>query len=161
MDSQTTISTILSQFRQDHPDGFAIALHIKFTAPRYLFQAYDSEWIETYSREGLVLRDPTVRWGFANTGTIRWSVLAETDSAGVLARAAQHGLRYGATLALDSDGSRSVASFANAERELTDPEIATLARRLDELHRLTRGIETLTPRFHETLKQLSIFLTRG
>jgi LuxR family transcriptional regulator len=161
MDSQATISAILSQFRRDHPDGFAIALHIKFTAPRYLFQAYDSAWIDTYSREGLVMQDPTVRWGFANTGAVRWSALAETDGARVMARAAEHGLRFGATLALDSGGSRSVASFARGDRELTDAEIAALADKLEELHRLTRGLETLTPRFHDTLKQMSIYLTRG
>lgn len=165
MDRQTRTSEILSRLRAAHPVGFAIALHVKFTAPQYLFQAYASDWIDLYTREGLVLRDPTVRWGFVNSGAIRWSALADPggdpEGADVMRLAAEHGLAYGFTLANDAGGSRSIASFARPEREATEAEIEAAAAELATLHDLTRGIEVLTPRFHDALKQMSMYLTRG
>jgi LuxR family transcriptional regulator len=160
MDRQNKISDLLSQLRAAHPAGFAIALHVEFSAPRYLFQAYASDWIDLYTREGLVLRDPTVRWGFVNTGAIRWSALDDPEGAEVMRLAAEHGLRYGFTLAIEAGGSRSIASFARPDRESTDAEIAEATGVLTQLHDLTRGVETLTPRFHDALKQMSIYLTR-
>ena len=128
MERQARIGESLGRLRDAHPTGFAIALHVKYSAPQYLFQAYDSEWIDIYTRHGLVLRDPTVRWGFANTGAIRWSKLVDPegapDGAEVLRLAAEHGLRYGFTLAVEEKGSRSIASFARPDREATDDEIA-------------------------------------
>jgi LuxR family transcriptional regulator len=161
MTTETETAHLLAAIRQAAPAGFAIALHIRFTAPRYLFQAYPREWIELYSREGLVLQDPTVRWGFAHTGTVRWSALAGDDPRGVLARAAGHGLRYGFTAATDAGGSRSVASFARGDREFDDGEIAAIAALLAELHDRTLTAETLSPADHEALKRMSVLLTHS
>lgn len=153
------ISTLLARLHAASPAGFAIALHVRFTAPRYLFQSYANAWLDTYSREGLVLHDPVVRWGFGNEGAIRWSALE--DPAGVMARAAAHGLRHGAVIAFVRDGSRTMAGFARADREPRDEEIAALRSILEELHDLTATIETFSPDVHRTLKQMSIYLTRG
>ena len=161
MDRAAGISKILASLRSAYPAGFAIALHIEFTAPKYLLQAYPADWIDTYSREGLVLHDPAVRWGFAHTGAVRWSALDDPGEARVMARAAEHGLRYGVTLALDAGGSRSMAGFARGDRVASDAEIARLTDDLAALHALTQGLETLTPQFHETLKRMSIYLSRG
>ncbi len=165
MERQARIGESLGRLRDAHPAGFAIALHVKYSAPQYLFQAYDSEWIDTYTRHGMVLRDPTVRWGFANTGAIRWSKLVDPEGAPegaeVLRLAAEHGLRYGFTLAVEEKGSRSIASFARPDREATDDEIARAEAELTELHVLTRDLHQLTPAFHAALKQMSIFLTRS
>ncbi len=68
------------------PAGYAMALHISYTTPKFLFQAYDSDWMEQYSKQGLVLKDPTVKWGFENTGTINWRDLKDLDEAGYLSR---------------------------------------------------------------------------
>lgn len=159
MHAQDRISTLLTRLNAQNPAGFAIAMHVRFTSPRYLFQSYDTEWLATYSREGLVLNDPVVRWGFANEGTIRWSQL--DDPAGVMVRAADHGLRYGAVIAFVRAGTRSMAGFARADREHTDAEIAGLRHILEELHDLTAQAETLSPAVHATLKQMSIYLTHG
>lgn len=161
MDSQAQISACLTRLHAASPSGFAIALHIRFTSPRYLFQSYDKAWLDIYTREGFLLRDPTVGWGFENTGSIRWSALAALDTAGVLTRAAGVGLRFGVCLALVEGGSRSIASFTHRDRELTDAEIADRAADLAELHRLTATIDKLSPQVHETLKQMSIYLTHG
>ena len=161
MDSEDRISTLLARLHQASPAGFAIALHVRFTAPKYLFQSYAKDWLDTYSREGLVLHDPTVRWGFTNIGAIRWSELAVDDEHGVLARAAQHGLHYGVCVATVERGSRSMASFSRSDRDLTDAEIEALRAGLSELHDLTESVEALSPSVHMTLKQMSIYLTHG
>lgn len=161
MPRQETISTQLAKLHKASPAGFAIALHVKFTAPRYLFQSYSKEWLDTYSRLGLVLHDPVVRWGFTHTGAVRWSDLAGEDTAGVLLKAADHGMRYGVIIALVRDGSRSMAGFARNDRESTDEEIAALTDELIALHDITLTAERLSPAVHETLKQMSIYLTHG
>ena len=153
------ISSLLARLHQASPAGFAIALHVRFTAPKYLFQSYDKAWLDTYSREGLVLHDPVVRWGFSNVGTIRWSEL--DDPAGVMQRAAQHGLGFGVVVALLRDGLRTMAGFARSDRDFTDEEVDVLTDHLVELHDLTEPVEALSPNVHQTLKQMSIYLTHG
>lgn len=161
MDQNESIVGALRDLGAESPAGFAIALHISYVSPKYLFQAYPGEWIERYSAEGLVLKDPTVRWGFENTGSVRWSALEGDDPAGVIAMAREHGLGFGVTLALDEGGSRSVASFARNDREFLDPEVARISALLDRLHRDTALVEGLSPSVHEALRRMSIILTHG
>lgn len=161
MPSQEKISELIEKLHAAWPAGFAVGLHVTFTAPRYMFQSYEKSWLDTYTRLGLVLLDPVVRWGFSNTGTIRWSDLADQDDAGVLKRAAEHGLNYGAVTAIARNGTRSMGGFARSDREPTDAELATLSEDLTSLHDLTRDVEHLAPSVHETLKQMSIYLTHG
>ena len=161
MDKEASIAVLLEQVSESCPAGFAAALHIKFTSPRYLFQSYRRDWIDYYSKHALVLRDPTVHWGFENEGAIRWSALTGRDTAGVMEKAAEYGLTYGFTAALEEGGSRSVASFARADREFTDTEISKITGLLRRLHDETRAAETLSPEDDAALKRLSIFLTRG
>jgi len=134
MDKEASKGLLLEQLNESCPSGYAAAMHIKFTAPRYLFQAYRQDWIDYYSRHALVLHDPTVHWGFENTGSVRWSELVALDSAGVMAKAAEYGLAYGFTAALDRHGSRSVASFARADREYNDAEIREITAIFGILH---------------------------
>lgn len=154
-------NNILRRLRQRSPAGFAIALHVEFTTPKYLFQAYDKDWLNHYSSKGLVMHDPTVRWGFDNTGAIRWSDLAEDDPMAVLTQAAEYGLRYGLTVAVDAAGSRSIASFARSDREMSDLDIAAISADVACLHKVTGDPASFTPAMHETLRQMSIFLTHG
>ncbi len=161
MESQKEISALLARLHGSNPSGFAIALHIRFTSPRYLLQSYAKEWIDLYSRKGLVMNDPTVHWGFANTGTIRWSQLKSEDEHGVMDLAAEYGNRFGVCVAIMEGGSRSIGSFTRADRELTNEEIASCEADLRTLHNLTQGVESLSPSVHATLKQMSIYLTHG
>ncbi|OYX41858.1 MAG: hypothetical protein B7Z02_14155 [Rhodobacterales bacterium 32-67-9] len=124
-----------------------------------MFQSYAKDWLDTYSREGLVLHDPVVRWGFENEGTIRWRDLA--DPAGVMTRAREFGLNHGTVIALARNGKRSMAGFSRSDRDMTDDEIAGLEADLGELHDLTESVEALSPAVHMTLKQMSIYLTHG
>ncbi len=143
------------------PLGYAIALHIRFTAPRFLFQTYDESWMKLYSEQGLVLKDPTVLWGFENTGTIRWSELGDHDPAGVLDLARENGLAYGFTYATREDNMPSIASFAREDREFRDAEIAQIIEIVEEVRRNTAELDSLTPEQCEALRQLSISFTHG
>jgi LuxR family transcriptional regulator len=147
------------QIGESSPKGFAIALHINFASPKYLLQSYPKEWMDHYSREGLVMQDPTVRWGFSHSGAKRWSDLVDDDPAGVIAAANGYGLAYGVTVAMEPETSRTVASFARDDREFDDVEIATLSKALASLHEATREIEALSPEVHASMKQMSIILT--
>lgn len=155
------IESILRQLRGISPAGFAIALHVKYTSPRYLFQAYEKEWLDEYSRRGFVLVDPTIPWAFGNSGTIRWSELRHADTAGLFDQAAGYGLAYGVTVGVQRDGSHSMASFSRGDREFSAAEAAASEGFMKELHDLTRTAKFLTPQLHETLRQLSVYLTRG
>ncbi len=152
---QDIISQTLSHLKRLAPGGYALAFHIRFTAPSFLFQTYTKEWSEQYSRDGLVMRDPTVRWGMSHTGWQRWSDLADPEDE-VITQAARHGLRNGVTYATAEGDSRSFGSFANPERPFHEDEITEICRHIDVLHRETAKTQVLDPATKMALKRLSI-----
>lgn len=154
-DSDLPILTILGWLPLAGPVGYAIGLHVTFTWPRYMLQSYAAAWQDIYTRHGMVVTDPTVRWGFANTGSCRWSDLKDLDDAGVLSGAADHGLRFGCTVALLDGGTRTIASFARADREFRDDEITEIAECIALLHGMTQDEGSLTPAMRARLAQLS------
>ncbi len=64
-------------------------------------------------------------------------------------------------IAIVRDGSRSMGGFARGDREPTDQEIEDLTADLCDLHDRTQKVERFAPSVHETLKQMSIYLTHG
>lgn len=154
-----SIATLLHELDKRSPSGFAIALHVRFTRPTYLFQTYARPWMDHYSEAGLVMHDPVVRWGLQNVGHRRWSDLAAIDDGGVFAQARDHGLMNGAAIALADSRSRSIAAFARADREYTDEEIADLEGWLVRLHAATHSLERISGPDQRALTELSIRLT--
>ncbi|PKP69424.1 MAG: LuxR family transcriptional regulator [Alphaproteobacteria bacterium HGW-Alphaproteobacteria-4] len=126
------------------PQGFYIGLHIRFTSPLMTFQTYDPAWVNHYTENGYVLRDPMTAWGFSTTGTIRWSDKRLMDPFGLFKEAATYGLKYGMTVACGPIRSRTVCSFARADREFTDEEIAVISGIVHRLHDMTEPPEKLT-----------------
>jgi LuxR family transcriptional regulator, quorum-sensing system regulator SdiA len=159
--NRATIAELIGLLNAESPSGFAIALHIRFTAPTFLFQSYPIEWTDKYTAEGLVMQDPTVAWGFSQTGAIRWSALEGADTAGVLERARAYGMEFGVTMALQPGELRSVASFARGDREYRDDEIAEIDRLFAQLHASTEGTEQLTADDIAALRAMSIRLTHN
>ncbi|MCC7320484.1 MAG: autoinducer binding domain-containing protein [Rubellimicrobium sp.] len=159
MDRQDRIVTLIDGLRGFAPSGYAIALHVRFTAPTYLFQTYPRDWIDLYSQRGYLMSDPTVLWAFGNTGHVRWSDLEAEDRAGVLREAATHGMSHGITFATGLDGSQSLGSFSRADREYDADEVARIERDFLDLHRLTLGLDGLSPATAEALRQLSVSVT--
>lgn len=142
------------------PAGYAVAFHIRYSAPTFLLQTYPKNWIAYYSLHALVMADPTVAWGFANEGTCRWSDLTD-DPSRVMERAAEHGLKYGVVCAIDSEDSRSFGSFARSDREFTDAEIAALADGVAYMHSATRKMDTLPAESLEMLGNMSVNYSKG
>lgn len=161
MDKKLSVASLLAGMDANCPSGFAIALHIEFTSPTFLFQTYPKQWIDIYTKRGLVLNDPTVRWGFENTGTIRWRNLVDQDDANVMQMAHEFGLNYGFTAALVSEGSRTVASFARSDRDYLDAEINELRDQLRTLHNETQGLDALSESDLQALRKMSIRLTHA
>jgi len=157
MEPAEKIRDIIIALEAQSPAGFAIAFHIRFTRPDFLFQTYSKTWTDIYSQSGFVMHDPIVRWGFENTGAIRWSML--DDPVGVLEKARPHGLVYGFACAVENGGTRSVAGFARADREFTDAEIAAIAAQVATLHDETAKAGALSAETREELRQMSIRFT--
>ncbi|MGR3341835.1 MAG: autoinducer binding domain-containing protein [Paracoccaceae bacterium] len=143
------------------PAGYAMALHIRYTTPKFLFQTYSSQWREEYSKKGLVLQDPTVSWGFENTGTINWRDLKESDEAGVLEQAKAYGIGHGFTLSLDRNNSKSITSFARGDRDFSAAEIEEISDIVTDLHNYTADIDEFSRVELVQLKQMSVEFTHG
>ena len=159
MNRKESIAALLHELDQRSPSGFAIALHVVFTRPTYLFQTYAKPWMDHYSEAGLVMHDPVVRWGLQNVGRLRWSDLEGIDDADVFEQAKDHGLMNGAAVALAISGSRTIAAFARADRDYTDEELEDLEDWLARLHVETLGIPRLSESEQRALIELSIKLT--
>lgn len=151
------ITSILERFNGLAPDGYALGLNIAYTTPRFMFQTYPKSWLDHYSRNGLLMADPMVAWGFENTGSARWSAL--DDPNGVMQKAAEFGLTYGVVIAEMSEDDRSICGFANGSAEFSDDEIAALAENVRALHLLTTDLLRLDPATVEQLKKMSIMVT--
>lgn len=149
----------LEALRALAPGGFAIALHVRFQTPTYLFQTYPREWIEDYSREGMVMRDPTVGWAFANTGRIAWADIEGAADSDVLVRAAEHGLRHGVVVAVARGGSRSMASFVRSDRPFSDAEGDAIEAAMIDLHDATASARPLAAATREALRRISVAFT--
>lgn len=138
------IDVELHQLSVLSPAGYFVGLHIRFTAPLFTYQTYDQVWIDHYTENGYVLRDPMTAWGFSTNGTIRWSDSRLPDPFGLFAEAAHYGLRYGATISCGPIKSRTIASIARPDREFEDHEIAAAAAIVGRLHKMTEPPEELT-----------------
>jgi len=156
---RASIAVLLHDLDQRSPAGFAIALHIRFSRPTYLFQTYAKPWMDHYSASGMVMHDPVVRWGLQNVGRVLWSDLAPIDEAGVLEQAKDFGLMNGVAIAMVSSESRSIAGFARADRDYTDAETDALDDLVVQLHRETLGLDQLSRSDRKALTALSIRLT--
>jgi len=156
MERAAKVAETLSALKRLAPSGYAIALHVNYTTPAFLFQTYPAGWSVEYSAKGLVMHDPTVQWGFHNEGAIDWADLAEQDGEGVLRRAAAHGLRHGFSAALVEGESRSMAGFARKDRPFTGDERDVITAMLADLHALTANWQAMPKAVLGALKALSV-----
>lgn len=155
--AQFEISETLGKLHKLAPGGYALGFHLEYTTPKFVFQTYPKAWLDHYSRNGLIMMDPMVAWGFENIGTQRWSSL--DDSAGVLEMAGNYGMKYGVVIVTASDDSRSIGGFARSDREFTDEEIAELEADVIAIHEDTADTAKLDPETVEHLKKMSIMVT--
>ena len=160
MTQRVSVAALQLDLDRRSPAGCAIALHIRFTTPTFMFQTYSKRWMDQYSASGLVLHDPVARWGLHSVGRIRWADLEAIDTEGVLERAKDFGLMNGVAISILISGSRSIAGFARADRDYDEIEMEELESILALLHRETIDQGRLSKSDREALTQLSIQLTR-
>ncbi|MCQ0970930.1 autoinducer binding domain-containing protein [Paracoccus sp. TK19116] len=152
MSTRADINASLHKLGKLSPKGYYLGLHIRFAAPLIQHQTYAQEWSDFYSANGYALRDPTIAWGFSTTGACRWSALPIPDPFNILQDAADHGLTYGLTVSNGPIASRTIASFARADREFKDDEIADITATIRRLHDVTEPPESLTRAQKEALR---------
>ena len=141
------------------PAGFAGAFHVDFITPRYLFQTYGEDWRTYYSFNGLVMKDPAVRWGFQNNGIAAWEDLVALDAEGVFAAAAKHGLNHWAVVATSELGLKSIGAFSRETTPFSQDEKLEIQKVFETIHALThRGVEA-DPELDRMLTALSVNLT--
>lgn len=126
------------------PAGYFVGLHIRFAAPLISFQTYDQSWLDHYTQQAYALRDPTIAWGFGSTGACRWNDFGIPDVFGILEQARSYGLVYGLTVSCGPISSRTIASFARADREYEDAEMVQIEAIVQRLHNMTEPPESLT-----------------
>lgn len=153
------IKELLEEVENLAPSGFAIAFHIRLTSPDFLFQTYPKNWIDTYSERGYVMVDPIVRWGFTETGSIRWSKLSDLDDQNILEQSLAHGMAFGVAIATEVEGDRSCAGFARNDREYTDEEISKLSALFQDLHDQTASKTGMDAGLRSELHDLSVKMT--
>lgn len=161
MTGQTKIAPLLAELQESAPAGFALAFHIRFTTPTFLFQTYADDWISYYSENGLVMSDPTVLWGFQNEGTCRWSDLEHLDPVGVLKKSREYGLNYGLTCAMEVNGSRSIGSFARSDREFSDAEGARTTEIVAELQDLSADMKSFSVETTNQLNKMGVRISQA
>lgn len=159
MTQRASIAALLHELDQRSPAGFAVALHIRFSAPRYMFQTYAKRWLDHYNATGLLIADPVVGWGMQNIGTIRWSDLEHYDPRNVMGQAKDFGLMNGIAIAVYEAGTRSIGGFARADRDFEPDEVEAMQDILTRLHQTTVELRRLSQRDEDALRELSIRLT--
>lgn len=160
MDLRAQIEHDLERLARLGPSGFAIAFHIRFTTASFQFQNYPAAWLEVYSKEGLVMQDPIVAFGFTeDSGHRRWSDFAENDPGGVLRRASDFGLNHGVAIVISEDGSRTMAGLSRSDREFTDDEITEAENILKALHHRTLEAGEMSAEARAELRRISVAQT--
>jgi LuxR family transcriptional regulator len=154
-ESAATMDNLIAtqHFARMAPAGHYVALRVGFAFPVAEENRFPPSWVASYTAEGLIVRDPLMRWVYGNAGAIRWSEIDLPDPADVLGRAARAGLRYGVAVSCPDPeaGQRSFGLFARAGREFTDAEMNRLEARLMRLHLQCVPPANLTPAEIEAL----------
>ncbi|MDU8946305.1 helix-turn-helix transcriptional regulator [Ovoidimarina sediminis] len=145
----------LSRLKRLAPQGFALGLHIRFASAHIMVQTYDPAWIELYTSRGYMMCDPLVSWGFATTGTARWSALDHPDPHNVLGQASAYGLNYGVAVSTGPTTSRSIGGFARKDREFTDEEIGLIEQTVILLHEESTPPDNLTQAQRHALRLIA------
>ncbi len=80
------------------------------------------------------MKDPAHLWALENSGSVRWRDL--DDPYNVISAARRFQINHGLTISIrdESTGERSYGSFARADREFSDAEVARLRDILSALH---------------------------
>ncbi|MFV0360490.1 autoinducer binding domain-containing protein [Tropicimonas sp.] len=155
MNEQSSIERGLKALGDIAPDGYLVALHIRFAAPLMSFQTYNQDWVDHYTANAYAMRDPMTAWGFSTEGITRWSETGLPDPFGIMKEAADFGLRYGVQVSCGPISSRTIAGCARSDREYTDSEMHRISSIIRKLHDMTEPPESLTQAQLEALRLIA------
>lgn len=144
----------LNEFQAIAPAGYYLALRVGFAFPLVEHNQLPGAWVREYTSGGLIVHDPAVAWAYRNDGCVRWSALTAEDRAGVLLRAGEHELRFGAAAGcrdLGGAGQRSFGLFCRSDREFDETELARISHLLNAAHMAHERPRNLTAAELETL----------
>ncbi|MGV8987896.1 MAG: autoinducer binding domain-containing protein [Cypionkella sp.] len=153
-ENATQIAKHLTKLGQLCNSGFALAIHIRMTAPTLLYQTYTPAWAEHYSVKGYMLSDPVVRWGLTHSGRVWWSDLTGEDPEGVIPAAISFGLTHGWTYSVGPANSRTIAGLTRSDRAHTTAEIAEIEAIVDDVHALTANFDEFPKSLQDKLRRL-------
>ena len=115
------------------PSGFIFASNITFRGPEYFHSEYPKPWQVEYESKSYAYFDPILLWLVMNTGDRRWSEVRLPDLRGVMKAAKRFDLTFGACMARNRRGKKSILTLARPDREFTNEEMAFLAASFDQL----------------------------
>lgn len=139
------------------PAGYHIALRIGFAFPLVEINEWPQKWVAHYTEQRFTMRDPVMRWVYAETGTIRWADLLNDDPYHVIRQAAAFGLRHGAAVSVKDKGDsalRSFGVFARVDRDFQDEELTLLSRHVAARHEQLAPPSNLTAAELEALSMM-------
>lgn len=140
---------LVGELEQLAPAGYYVALRLGFAFPQKEMISLPEEWVDHYSANGFLLRDPAVRWAYTNHGAIRWKEI-DTGDRTIFDRASDFGLKFGTVAAVD-DAPKSFVYGVRADREHTDTEVERMYEIITLLHDWSAPPENLTPAELEAL----------
>lgn len=152
MSKTPVLEYILNSLGQLAPAGYFIGLHIRYASPLMQFSTYDQRWLDHYTEKAYALRDPTIAWGFSTEGATRWGDMPIPDPFGLFSEAKAFGLEFGLTVSCGPISSRTISSFARADRDFKDDEIEMISYQVRRLHDATEPPDSLTRAQIEALK---------
>lgn len=152
MSSKAGVDLELHKLTLLAPAGYFVGLHIRYASPLMQFSTYNQDWLDHYTERAFALRDPTIAWGFSTEGSCRWSELTIPDPFGLFDEARDFGMTYGVSVSCGPVSSRTIASFARADREFEDSEIDKISHIVRRLHDITEPPESLTKAQIEALR---------
>ena len=136
LEIETPIREKLDRIAEISPIGCSMGVRFRLGRPAFLHYTYESEWMRIYLEQHLYLCAPTIVWGVASSGHVRWSDLEQRfpDPFGVFEKARKFNLNHGCVVSVGSIGSKTIGGIAHDKRELTDAEIAEFKRLLGGIH---------------------------
>ncbi len=155
MSERKAIAVLLERLDRLAPMGYTVGLHIRFATPLIYKSSYPAAWVEHYNSHSYYLRDPLVFWGVGVEGTTRWSAIPLPDPFGVMKKAANHGLKYGAVSSYGPITSRSIVGISRSDREFSDEEMGQLKEVTIQLHIEAKPPSDLTKAQIEALQCLA------
>ncbi|WP_182911510.1 autoinducer binding domain-containing protein [Paracoccus sp. JM45] len=158
LQSLTQIETALDRLS---PRGYMVGYHVRFSRPVRRICTYPGDWLAAYTRQNMIVADPSVVWAVLQEGTIRWDDLAEQigDPINVIPTAAEYGLHFGVTLSCGPASSRSMMGAARSDRNFTDAEITKMYDLLVQGHDILARSTAMRPILVEALDAIACGMT--